>query len=66
MLSAISPAFVIDVHSNLQPNPNDQSAALLRALLLTLNQSAIPGEIPTVPPVQEGPPSETVIATCLM
>ena len=40
--------------------------ALLRAILLTLNQSAIPGETPTVPPVQEDPPSEIVTATCLM
>ena len=40
--------------------------ALLRAILLTLNQSAIPGETPVVPPAQEGPPSEIVTVTCLM
>ena len=66
LFSAVSSAFVIDVHSNLQPDPNEQSAALLRAILLTLNQSAIPGETPTVPPVQAGPASETVTTTCLM
>jgi len=66
LFSAISSAFVIDVHSNLRPDPNEQSAALLRAILLTLNQSAIPGETPAVPPAQEGPPGETVIVTCLM
>ena len=39
--------------------------ALLRAILLTLNQSAIPGETPTVP--QDPPtPSEIVTVTCLM
>jgi len=40
--------------------------ALLRAILLTLNQSAIPGETPAVPPVQEDPPSEIVTVTGLM
>jgi hypothetical protein len=49
----VSSAFIINVHSNLQPDPNEQSAALLRAILLTLNQSAIPGETPAVPPVRE-------------
>jgi len=66
LFSAVSSAFVIDVHSNLQPDPNKQSAAILRVILLTLNQSAIPGETPTVPPVQERPPSEIVTVTCLM
>ena len=58
LFPAAGSAFVIGVHSNLQPDPNDQSAALLRALLLTLNQSAMSGETPIVPPVQEDPPSE--------
>ena len=40
--------------------------ALLHAILLTLNQSAIPGETPTVPPVQQNPPSEIVTVTSLM
>ena len=66
LFSAVSSAFVIDVHSNLQPDPNEQSAALLRAILLTLNQSAIPGESPTVPPIQKDPASEIVTTTCLM
>ena len=66
LFSAVSSAFVINVHSNLQPDPNEQSAALLHAILLTLNQSAIPGDSPTVPPVQAGPASETVTTSCLM
>ena len=66
LFRSVSSAFVIDVHSKLQPDPNDQSAALLRAILLTLNQSAIPGETPTVPPVSEDPPSEIVTVTGLM
>jgi hypothetical protein len=66
LFSAVSSAFVIDVHSNLKPDPNEQSAAFLRAILLTLNHSAIPGETPTVPPTQEDPPSEIVTASGLM
>jgi hypothetical protein len=66
LFSAVSSAFVIDVHSNLKPDPSEQSAALLRVILLTLNQSAIPGENPTIPPVQEDPPSEIVTVTGLM
>ena len=66
LFSAVSSAFVIDAHSQLRSDPNEQSAALLRAILLTLNQSAIPGESPIVPPVQKSPPSEIVTVTCLM
>ena len=66
LFSAVSAAFVIDIHSKLQPDPNDQSVALLRAILLTLNQSAIPGETPVVTPVQGDPPSEIVTVTSLM
>jgi hypothetical protein len=66
LFSAVSSAFVIDVHSNLKPDPNEQSAALLRTILLTLNQSAIPSETATVPPIQEDPPSEIVTVTGLM
>jgi hypothetical protein len=66
LFSAVSSAFVIDVHSNLKPDPNEQSAALLHAILLTLNHTAIPGGTATVPPIQEDPPSEIVTVTGLM
>ena len=65
LLSAVSSAFVIDVHSDLRPDPNEQSAAL-RAILLTLNQSAIPGETPTVPPVEEDLSAGIINATLFM
>ena len=66
LFSAVSSAFVIDVQSKLQPDPNEQSAALLRAILLTLNQSAIPGENPSAPPIQEDPPHDIITVTGLM
>ena len=55
--------FIIDIHSKLQPDPNKESAVLLRAILITLNQSAIPSETPAVPPVQGNPSSEIVTVT---
>ena len=66
LFSAVSSAFVIDVHSKLQSDPNDQSVALLRAILFTLNQSAIPNGSPTVPSAQQGPTSEIVTVTSLL
>ena len=66
LFSAVSSAFVIDVQSKLQPDPNEQSAALLRAILITLNQSAIPDGNPAAPLVPEDPPHEIVTATGLM
>ncbi|KAF9779229.1 hypothetical protein BJ322DRAFT_1013612, partial [Thelephora terrestris] len=66
LFSAVSSAFVIDIYSKLQPDPNDQTVALLRAILLTLNSSAIPNEVPTVPTAPENPPGEIVTATALL
>jgi hypothetical protein len=59
--TAVISAFAIDLHPILQPDPNEQSATLL-----SLCQSAIPGEIPTVPPVQVDPPNEIITVTGLM
>ena len=66
LLSAVSSAFLIDIQSKLEPDPNEQSAALLRAILFTLNQSALPAETATVPPIHEDPPDEIVTVTGLM
>ena len=66
LFSAVSSAFVIDINLNLQSDPNQESAILLRVIFLTLNQSAIPGETPAVPPTQEDPPGKIVTAACLM
>ncbi|KAF9653348.1 hypothetical protein BDM02DRAFT_3182878 [Thelephora ganbajun] len=66
LFSAVSSAFVIGVQPKLEPDPNEQSVALLRVILLTLNRSAILGETPVVPPVWKHPPSKIVTVTCLM
>ena len=65
LFSAVSSAFVIAIQSNLQPDPNQQSVAILHLILLTLNQSAVLNETLTVPPVRGNPPSEIVIVSVL-
>ena len=66
MFSAVSSSFVIDVQTGLAPDPNDMTAAYLRAILLTLNNSAIPGELPNPPAPWSGPPQEIVVVTSLL
>ena len=66
MFSAVSSSFVIDIQTKLEPNPNDMTAAYLRAILLTLNHSAIPGELSTPPIPWAGPAEEIVLATNLL
>lgn len=66
MFSAVSSSFVIDIQANLQPDPNDVTAAYLRAILLTLNHSILPDELPPPPTVWSGPAQEIVLATNLL
>jgi hypothetical protein len=66
LFSAVSSAFVIDVQSNLQPGSSERTEAYLRAILLTLNRSIVPGEDPAAPPVWSGPPAEIVATSNLI
>jgi len=49
-----------------EPDPNDQSVVLPRAIPITLNKTVLPDESPTVPPFNEDPPGELVIALRLI
>ena len=60
LFSAISLAFIIDVQSKCEPT---QTIAQFSSLP---NQSAVPCESPTVPPVPADPPSEIVTVSGLM
>ena len=62
LFSIVGAALAIGTRPDLKPNPHGQAAALLHALLLTLNHSAVPAETLAVPPVQEVPPSEVTNA----
>jgi hypothetical protein len=66
LFSAISTSFAITIQTNLEPDPNDTTAAYLRAILLTLNHSAALGELPTPPTAWSGPAQEIVTATNLL
>ena len=49
-------AFIIQVHSQLQPDPNEETAALLRVLIHTINNTALGGDVPTIPQWSGPPP----------
>jgi len=66
LFSTVSSAFVTDIQSQLEPDTDEQSAAYLRTILFTLNQSAIPGADPTVPPTWDGLSGEIVMASNLL
>jgi len=66
LFSAVSSAFIIDAQPNLQQDPGDRSEAYLRAILLSLNQSIVPDEMPPAPPAWNGPPAEVVTTVTLL
>ena len=55
LFSAVTSAFIIDVQPQLQQDPNEETAALLRVLLYKLDNSTFGGNIPAVPQ-WSGPP----------
>jgi hypothetical protein len=55
----VTSAFVIQVQSQLQPDPNDETAALLRVLLYKMDNTTFGGDVPTVPQ-WPGPPRSIV------
>jgi hypothetical protein len=64
LFSAVTSAFIIQVHPQLQQDPNDVTAALLRVLIYTMNNTAVDG-IPTAPP-WTGPPLSLVQVQALL
>ena len=49
LFSAVTSAFVIQVHSQLQPDPNDETAALLRVLIHKIDNTTFGNDVPAVP-----------------
>ena len=56
LFSAVTSAFIIEVNSELQPDPNQESAALLHVILYNMNNTAFSNNIPTIPQPWTGPP----------
>ena len=59
MFSAVTSAFIIEVNSQLQPDPNDETASLLRVLLYKIDNTTFGNDIPTLP--QWTGPSQTIV-----
>ena len=59
LFSAVTSAFVIQVQPGLQPDPNEETAALLRVLIYKTDNTTFGSDIPTVPQ-WSGPPRSIV------
>jgi hypothetical protein len=59
LFSAVAGAFIIEVDSQLQPDPNDETHALLRILIYKIDNSSFGNNVPTVPQ-WTGPPRAIV------
>ena len=65
LFSAVSSAFIIDVQSNLQPDPNEMTATYLRILIHSMNNSLFPDADPSSA-IWTGPPPEIVTVQSLL
>ncbi|KAF9781605.1 hypothetical protein BJ322DRAFT_988766, partial [Thelephora terrestris] len=65
LFSAVSSAFIIDVQSNLQPNPNAMTAAYLQILIHNMNNTLFPDADPNSA-IWTGPPPEIVNVQSLL
>ena len=59
LFSAVASAFIIEVNSQLQPDPNDETAALLRVLIHKIDNTTF-GNDPPALPQWTGPPHTIV------
>jgi hypothetical protein len=65
LFSAVSSAFIIDVQSKLEPDPNEMTAAYMRILIHTMNNSLFPDADPSST-TWTGPPPEIVTVQSLL
>ena len=56
LFSAVTSAFIIQVSSGLQPDPNEETAALLRVLIYKVDNTTFGDSVPTIPQPWTGPP----------
>ena len=56
LFSAVASAFIIEVNSQLQPDPNEETVALLRVLIYKVDNATFGDNIPTIPQPWTGPP----------
>ncbi|KAF9777416.1 hypothetical protein BJ322DRAFT_659378 [Thelephora terrestris] len=59
LFSAVASAFIVEVNPSLQPDPNDETAALLRILIYKIDNTTFGNDVPTLPQ-WTGPPRAIV------
>ena len=57
LFSAVTSAFIIEVDSQLKPDPGDETAALLRVLIYEINNATFGDNVPTLPQWTGPPPT---------
>ena len=58
-------AFITQVQPELQPDPNDETAALLRVLIHKIDNTTFGGDVPALPQ-WTGPPRRIIQVQCLL
>jgi len=61
----VTSAFIIQVQSQLQPDPNEETAALLRVLIYKIDNTTFGGDVPALPQ-WTGPPRMVIQVQCIM
>ena len=59
-------AFITVINSELQPDPNEETAALLRVLIYKIDNTTFGDDVPTIPPQWTGPPHTIVQVQALL
>ena len=59
LFSAVTSAFIVDINQQLQSDPNEETASLLRVLIYKIDNTTFGGSTPTLP-VWTGPPRTIV------
>lgn len=65
LFSAVTSAFIIQFDSQLQPNQNNETAALLRVLIHKVDNTAFGDDVPTLPQWTGPPPAIVHVQTIL-
>ncbi|KAF9644200.1 hypothetical protein BDM02DRAFT_3122306 [Thelephora ganbajun] len=65
LFSAVTSAFIVYIHPQLQPDSNEETAGLLRVILYQMDNATFGGSIPKVPR-WTGPPRTTVATQVLL
>ena len=66
LFSAVASAFIIQVDSQLKPDPGDETAALLRVLIYKIDNTTFGNDVPTLPQWTGPPPAMVDVQSILL